>query len=314
MAKVDICLATYNGAAWLPEFLASLDQQDFRDWRLVVSDDGSTDQTLEILRSHFSREPHRLYLVPRERTRTGVIGNFRDVLAASAAEYVFPADQDDIWLPHKLGEMLVAIEKSGSRGEASASSVPALVYSDMQVVDSDLKLISASLWRLPGISADAPVQLRHLLVQSNVPGCSMVVNRALLRAALPIPDECVMHDYWLLMVCLLTGRVDRIPSANVLYRRHEAAATYRSMSGWRGKLHRIVSTGSEVREHFRATVRQAACVLKRMDGGLTPAQRELLRAYVRAGNGGWLMRRLVLLKWRFRKKSWAGTIRMYMWI
>jgi glycosyltransferase involved in cell wall biosynthesis len=65
--RIDICLATYNGSSWIKEFLNSLDAQTYRDWRLVVSDDASQDDTIELINAHFINNPEKLVVVNRER-------------------------------------------------------------------------------------------------------------------------------------------------------------------------------------------------------------------------------------------------------
>lgn len=313
MATVDICLATFNGAGWLADFLASLDRQHFTDWRLVVSDDGSTDGTVTVLESHFRRDPSRLLLVSRPRTRAGLVANFQDTLAASTADYVFPADQDDIWLPHKLGDMVTAI-RSLERSSDGPALRPALIYSDMRVVDEMLRPLDASWWAYSGVPADWVTELRHLVVQNNVPGCAMVVNRALLQVALPIPPLALMHDVWLLLVCLMNGQVGHVQSATTLYRRHQGAATIGGRRDWKGRLRRFVLDASEVREHFQATASQTAALVDRTGNQTKPEYRRLLREYTRAGNSGWLMRRWLLLKLRIRKATAIGTLRLYLFV
>ena len=106
---IDICLATYDGAAWVQEFLNSLDAQTYTDWRLVVSDDASKDGTLEIIRIHFTNTPEKLSIVQRERTGAGVVQNFQDAIEASSSEYILLADQDDVWMPEKLRALLAVM-------------------------------------------------------------------------------------------------------------------------------------------------------------------------------------------------------------
>src|SRR5439155_4311967 len=179
--RVDIALALYNGERWLPQFLSSLRAQSHARWRLIVADDGSTDASIAVVHRFFGDDPERLVLLQRDAVRTGPSRAFGDALAHCDAPYVALADQDDVWLPRKL-EALVAVLRS-----VQAVDTPCLAYSDMEVVDEDLRPLSPSWWRYSNTPAEWSLCLRHSVCQNTVPGCSIMVDRALLQQALPIP-------------------------------------------------------------------------------------------------------------------------------
>jgi len=309
LASIDICLATFNGADWLKDFLDSLIRQDFKGWRLIASDDGSSDGTLEILRTYFRNDATRLLLVERQRTGAGVVRNFQDALAASTADYIFLADQDDVWLPNKLSELYAAI-----RIAEGTVVRPALVFSDMAVVDESLAPLSGSWWGYSSVSPSWALTLRHLLAQNTVPGCSMVMNRRLLDLALPLPEQALMHDWWLLLVCQLSGTVDYCPRVTMLYRRHQQAVTYAPRGGWGTAMQRFLFERQEVRSLFQGTARQAHVLLTRLEAAVARDHLVILRDYVQASEAGWFARRWLLMKSRVRRPSFMGTIRMYFWI
>lgn len=311
MATVDICLATFNGAPWLRSLLDSLEQQQLHDWRLIVSDDFSKDETLNILRSYFTERPDKVLFVSKARTEADVIRNFQDALAASTADYIFLADQDDVWLPHKLGELLTTI-----RVVEGAPAKPALVYSDMLVVNANLAPMSDSWWAYSGIDARWATSLRGLLTQNAVPGCSMVVNRRLLALALPIPPDALMHDWWLILVAQALGRTGCVPQVTMLYRRHQAAVTYFDRRGWSAaaSIRSFLLQRKQVRDEFKATAKQSRCLLERSQFLLSEDQRTLIEDYARAGMSGWWRRRWLMLRHRIRKPSLKATIKMYFWI
>lgn len=309
MAKIDICLATYNGDEWLSDFLDSLDKQKVTDWRLIVADDGSTDSTMEVLLSHFKLEPHKIWIVERKSVGDGVINNFHDALAASTADYIFLADQDDVWLPQKLSQMLNAIQTmEGSRNS------PVLVYSDMQVVDSTLQPLSESWWEYSGVSKTWVNDLRHLLAQNAVPGCAMAMNRSLLNLALPIPSQVPMHDWWLLLVCLVSGSVGYVDSPCVRYRRHQGALTYLRRDGWGHAIKQFFWGRRSIRELFQQSAQQACYLLERMNQRLEPEQQKLLKNYVLAAGSGWWKKRWLLMKMRIRIATLKGSIKFYVWV
>ncbi|MER3478802.1 MAG: glycosyltransferase family 2 protein, partial [Leptolyngbya sp. ERB_1_2] len=100
--NVDILLATYNGADFLGEQLDSLLRQTYRDWQLLIRDDGSEDQTLNIIESYITSRSRQIYLFKDNHRALGAVGNFAKLIKYSQAEYTLFCDQDDVWLKEKL--------------------------------------------------------------------------------------------------------------------------------------------------------------------------------------------------------------------
>ncbi len=273
---VDILLATYNGAAYLAPQLDSLLAQTHRAFRLLVSDDGSSDDTLAILQRYQSAFDGRLVLLPSQPSG-GVLGNFGRLMQASAddgvANYIAFCDQDDVWLPPKTERLLAAVQAL----EAAHSPVtPCLAHSDLTVVDRDLQVLSpsfAAYQRIP----PADITPRTLLSVNQVTGCATLVNRALLQLALPLPPEAVMHDWWL---ALLAGSGARqwVAEPLMLYRQHGRNQLGARDRGLPSRLARLVRDGGgvvkRVRQLGRGTAAQASALQQRL------AQRGLDAAYV----------------------------------
>lgn len=217
---VDILLATYNGAKYLEAQLDSILAQTHQNFRLLVSDDGSTDATPEILERCQERFGGRLVMLPHPARGQGVVRNFENLMVTSLrdglANWMAFADQDDVWLPQKIERSL----REMLRMEETANGSPCLVHSDLTVVDADLKVISPSFARYQRMDPHqcTPVSL---LSVNQVTGCTMVVNRTLLQLALPLPREAIMHDWW---CALLSGSGCRmfLDTPLILYRQHGA--------------------------------------------------------------------------------------------
>src|SRR5829696_7008565 len=94
----DILLATFNGARFLPEQLASIEAQTHGGWRLIVRDDGSDDGTRSIIEAFAERHGERVRFLRDGRSQLGACGNFAALLEASDAPYFMFCDQDDVWL------------------------------------------------------------------------------------------------------------------------------------------------------------------------------------------------------------------------
>ena len=235
--RVVILLATYRGAAYLPELLASLREQTYGDWTLLARDDGSDDDTIQILRDAAACDG-RIAILESVGERLGPVGNFGLLMQRAldaGAEYVFFADQDDIWHADKVERQLQCMKES-----EAGRSAPRLVFCDAAIVDALRRPVHPSFLRqnrLP-YSSDRPIET--LLGRSFVLGCACAVNRPLLEFALPLPETVASHDWWLALCAACVGRIECIDVPLLDYRRHESnasAAAFWSMSsppsGWR---------------------------------------------------------------------------------
>ncbi|MBV8469865.1 MAG: glycosyltransferase family 2 protein [Burkholderiaceae bacterium] len=218
MPRLDIVLGLYNGARFLPEFLDSLSKQTCQGWRLIVRDDGSRDDSVPIARQWAAEHGHALEVMDDDWGNVGVVRNFSLLLARTEAPYVMLADQDDVWFPNKVADALAAICDLEQQG--GGVELPAAVYTDLQVVDAELREIHPSFLAMQGLESHRHPSFAQLLVQNVAPGCTMIVNRALLSKALPIPHEAAMHDWWLMLTASALGRVGHIERASLAYRQH----------------------------------------------------------------------------------------------
>ena len=126
-------------------------------------------------------------------------------------------DHDDIWRPDKVE---VGLAKLMAAEERRGSDVPALVHGDLVVIDEAGRVIEDSFWKLKQIDPSYSCDLRHAVIHATVVGCTITANRALLRAALPVPSEAIMHDWWLNLVAAATGTVEYDPTPHIHYRIH----------------------------------------------------------------------------------------------
>lgn len=215
-APVDIVMATYNGAAYIKEQIDSILSQEYPSLRLIISDDGSSDGTREILEAYAQKHPSVIRLLPYGQN-LGVRCNFSRLLESATADYIFLSDQDDVWDRDKVPKSLKKLRELEA---VHGKETPLLVHTDLRVVDKTLSLISPSFWKFCGLDPIAGKTLNRLLMQNVVTGCTTVINRPLLKLALPIPGYCDMHDWWLSLVGAAFGRVEPVPSATISYRQH----------------------------------------------------------------------------------------------
>jgi glycosyltransferase involved in cell wall biosynthesis len=202
---ISVCLATYNGGVYVDEQLRSVLAQLGPDDEVVVSDDGSTDDTLEVI-ANLGDSRIRVF---DGRGRLGVARNFELALQAACGDTIFLCDQDDVWLPGKVERCLAVL-----------ADYP-LVVTDCVVVDGELNPLPPSFFRMrhsrPGVL--------HNLWKNSYLGCCMAFRRELLQIALPFPSRIPMHDMWLGMIAESNGGTCFVPVPLLLYRRHGGNAS-----------------------------------------------------------------------------------------
>ncbi len=279
---LDILLATYQGAAFLREQLDSLAAQTYQDFRIVVRDDGSTDETVAILDQFSIAHPGRIVVLPLSGDRLGASGSFAHLLAESRARYVMFCDQDDIWLPDKIELTLGAMEALES---VHGQQMPLLACTDLKVVNHQLGLIDQSLWHFQRIHPERLRRLSRVLVQNFATGCTVMINRALADLALPVPNEAMMHDWWLALVATRFGKVHVLPKATVLYRQHGrndvGARRWSFRTGaenfflYRARRRAAIAEQEKV---YAGIERQAVAFVKRFEARLSPAERAMVAA------------------------------------
>lgn len=295
--KVDILLATYNGGKYLKEQLASIASQTYQNWKLIIRDDLSTDDTPDILR-HFSEAyPDRVQIIPSHE-RLGVIKNFSTLLETSTAPYIAFCDQDDVWDKDKVELLLHAIQKLET---VYSTETPLLVHSDLRLVDQSLSPLAPSFWEYTHLYP-SEVSFSGILTQNVVTGCACFFNRSLADAAQPIPKEALMHDWWLALVASCLGQVQAINQQTISYRQHNnnALGAMRFFS-----FQHIKTALSRLDVMAEKKWQQANVLSQRYQERLTPSHQENLDVYLSLKQLNWFQSRMAILKHGFLKQGFA---------
>lgn len=298
--KIDILLATYNGARFLPAQIDSILGQTCEEWRLLIRDDGSTDATTEIIDRYAGQHPGRIEVIRDGRANLGVVGNFSTLMERSDADYIMFCDQDDVWLPEKITESYQAMRALERR---HGSDAPLLVHTDLSVVDQDLKPIHRSFWRYQRLDPERGRSLALMLIQNVVVGCAAMANRRLKEMALPLPRDARMHDWWLALVAAAFGRYDYVSRPLVLYRQHGGNTL--GAKGW--DLRRVVrlaltapfETFRAKRKILRISQQQARSFLMSYGTTLSELNGRIVKNYAEIGEKGFIGRRLTIIRGGF---------------
>lgn len=266
---ICIVLASHDGARFLSAQLDSLLAQSVGGFRLLVMDDHSSDDSAAILARYARRDP-RMQLVERDAAApSGALPSYAQLLqtaARSGADYVFCADQDDVWEAGKLAGMMQALQEA-----EGAARLPALVHHDLEVVDAGLLVVAGSFWEYMKLDPGTESRPQRLLSRNEVTGCAMACNRALLELALPIPPQAIMHDWWLALCAAYFGRLRPVRKRWVRYRQHGANAI--GAKSFRQGLNPFTNWVAGWRRgdaEFLATVAQARAFCHAMHGRLDP--------------------------------------------
>jgi glycosyltransferase involved in cell wall biosynthesis len=194
-------MATFNGQKYIKEQLESILCQLSPYDEVIISDDTSTDNTIDIIKEC---KDARIKIISGP--KLGVVKNFEHAIQHASGDVIFLTDQDDVWLSNKVEVSLKHLRNN------------ILVVSDCMVTNSELDIISQSFFTRHG---SRPGLWRNL-IKNHYMGCCIAFNRELLFAALPFPKSLPMHDWWLGIVAECIGTVMFIDEGLILYRRHDS--------------------------------------------------------------------------------------------
>ena len=304
--SIDILLAVYNGESFLRPFLDSLRSQTFQDFRLVVSNNRSTDSTEAILDEFRESFADKVVVLPAPEEFLSPHDNFARVTEAGSSSYIMYADADDVWHEDKIERTLVAMCAAERRYGVTN---PILVHSDLKVVDDSLRCLARSFWSFQYVDP-ARTALHQLLMQNCVTGCTTMLNRSLFELGRPIPAEACVHDHWYALVASAFGHIVGIPEALIEYRQHGGNVTGAKKWGAPYVMDRAAHIYSEggARETIARNFRQAEAFLSRFEGRLNPAQKELISNFAAIRQQGMFVRRWSLVRNRFWKTGLARNV------
>jgi len=205
---VSIALCTYNGDAYLKQQLDSIVNQSYPEIELIVVDDCSTDNTLNILKEYSARYSFiKLFINPQN---LGYIRNFEKAMSLCNGDFIALSDQDDIWDLNKIEKQVKAIGNN------------LLIYHDSEFVDQNGE--SLSLYMSDIMNLYRGDQPEVFLFFNCISGHSVLMKKELRNELLPFP-EAYFHDWWMGYVGTNLGSIDFIEESLVKYRQHQKADT-----------------------------------------------------------------------------------------
>ncbi|MCR5214352.1 MAG: glycosyltransferase family 2 protein [Eubacterium sp.] len=225
---IDILLATYNGEKFIDKQIKSLVTQSRdslnQDLRLVIRDDGSTDNTISIIKKRLEyykkkrENPIDVLILDDKKPSGSPSGNFTRMLSLSQADYIMFSDQDDMWYRRKTEETYACMKRLE---EKYGKTMPLMVHTDLSLMDESGKKIATSFYDYQKLPRED--SLAQLMIQNTVTGCTVMMNRAavdLLKEA-PASEMLLMYDHFAAILVAATGKIAFIDEPLIRYRQHE---------------------------------------------------------------------------------------------
>jgi hypothetical protein len=222
---LSVALCTWNGARWIRPFLESLAAQQLLPDELVVQDDASDDDTVEVVQSLAPSLPFEVRLEVNPE-RVGSTANFALALERCRGRFVALADQDDVWYPEKLSRLA---------HEFDQDPILTLVFSDADLIGEDGRPLDRGLWdtrKVGGTLRRRPIVPEEVAATTALTtGCTVIMRRRVIEAALPFPPELdhpvapMRHDRWLTLIAAAVGTVEAVPERLVGFRVHGSQET-----------------------------------------------------------------------------------------
>lgn len=197
--RISVCIATYNGAQYIKAQLVSIVNQLEEDDEIIVSDDSSTDNTVEIIRQF---NDNRIKIYTGNRFKSPIL-NFEYAISKATGKYIFLSDQDDEWAPNKIATLLPLLDKK------------MLVASYFTFIDQHSNPIASEMRNRPSKSF-----LRNF-IKPTIPGCCMGFTAELKEKILPFPMGIGMHDWWITLIGGVNNQIVVTTEPLTLIRRHE---------------------------------------------------------------------------------------------
>jgi glycosyltransferase involved in cell wall biosynthesis len=197
---ISVCVTTFNGEKYIREQLNSILSQININDEVIISDDSSMDDTIDIIES---LKDSRMRLLKNNNFRSPIF-NIENALKNAVGDYIFLADQDDIWLPNKVETVVKYLQKYDC------------VVSDARIIDVNDNIICDSFIK----KNKSRKGFFHNLIKNGYLGCCMAFNKKILKHALPFPANIPMHDMWIGLIAEIFGETLFLNESLISYRRH----------------------------------------------------------------------------------------------
>lgn len=272
---INILLPCYNGSRYISEQIDSILNQTYQDFILYINDDCSTDDTFEIIKKYEKKYPDKIIVSRNNRNLGSAQAAFMHMMLSHKGNYTMLSDQDDVWNPDKIEKTYALIQKAEMEKGVER---PILVHSDISVADEALNIT------IPSYKTYMKTNLKkkpfsRMLIQNAVTGCTIMYNAALGNIIRGVPEEMMMHDWWLMLIASAFGELYYLPEATLKYRQHsnnvEGMEYIRTI---KYKVHKFIHR-NEIDKALKGTYKQAGSFMNEYKAELSLEQLYTLKKY-----------------------------------
>lgn len=280
--KIDILLGTYNGGEYLENQILSILAQTHKNWSLIIHDDGSTDETPEIIRKYQAIDS-RIVLVSDDIQFRSAAMNFVHLLKFVKSEYVAFCDQDDIWFESKLE---ILLDNMKEKDYPLAVYCNSYGYNGKNITTEYVTLYHRTSLR------------DSLFLNGGVQGCCMMFNRRLFEMIIDLPDYICMHDHYLTMASIVFGKLEYVDLSLMLYRQHSNNVTGNIPTSYLQRIKTFFNFSNPVidKNHYLANV----SFYQHFRTKLTEEQKGLFNAYIAFPEKSLLTKIFSIIKFKFK--------------
>lgn len=209
---IEILMATYNGEKYIKEQINSIINQTYKNWKLLIRDDGSKDKTIKIVKE-YQKKDDRIKLLEDNKGNLGFVKNFEELIKNSKENYIMFSDQDDYWLENKIEKYVEVIENLDKK----ESQNPLLIHSNSYVCDEKLNVLKEKFVdsRIANESEGNNYFFSYI-----VQGATALVNKKMIEISLPFSKNIKLHDRYFHLLSEFLGRRVFIDENFMKYRQH----------------------------------------------------------------------------------------------
>ncbi|MDB5121051.1 MAG: hypothetical protein JWN56_2269 [Sphingobacteriales bacterium] len=235
--SISVAMATFNGADYIREQINSILAQDTKPIEIIIVDDASNDNTVNILQN-LALE-HSIIKIHINKKNLGHVAVFKQAVSKCKGTYIALSDQDDIWEKNKLSLTLSNLI------EIEDDAVPCLVYSDLSMMNSSGYQLRSSFWRYYKLRPHK-CRFYSLFFGNMITGCTTLFNRSMAIELLSMPESIPMHDHWMGLIAYGLGKAKALKTPLVRYRCHDKSVTVKKRLNL---LMRILALLKELQQH-----------------------------------------------------------------
>lgn len=312
MDRVHIIMAAYNGEAYIKEQIRSIRESTYEDWVLWIFDDGSRDNTPEIVRSQIEEDPERIHYIVNTSNK-GVTLNFLEGVKIAAGykdvtsdgentgnQYYMFCDQDDVWMPDKIEKTLKAMKRFEKK---YSCKLPLVIFTDAIIADEHLGAIASSFHKSNHLDT-TKLGFGNILMENKLIGCTMMFNAALVKKLTVLPAHARYHDWWIGLLGAAFGHIVYLPHPTIYYRQHGRNVV--GNQDFTGYVKKRIAALKEQKKSIYSNVSQAQEFYEIYKDSLSDDKKMKVYAMAELMRKNWIARRSLCFRYGFFK---TGLIR-----